>query len=176
MKWEVSTPPEGTIFTDDVLSLHLRLDTDADLSLVQLYADAAVDYAQDAMGCSLLPQTITATFYEHDHDKLFLPRGPITYIISATDTNEKDVTFRRETYGHADKLVPLVSFVAPLTVIYTAGYPDAAGIPAGIRAAILAHVGTLYDRRESVSDRANTVVPHSLDAFYAMKARRTSIG
>lgn len=190
----------------NLLAQHLRLDADnTDSALLALYLDAAVDYAQDAMATSLLSQTITAQFYIEDArneaytpyfspfsigtqwdsalcwnrqiPSLLLPRGPVSGIVSVTDGLGNNVTnFALTKVGTNDRLWVKTAYSYPLTIVYTAGYADGPSVPAAIRVAILAHVGTLYARRESVTDKALMTVPHSLKDFYALKSRRTPVG
>lgn len=102
-----------------------------------------------------------------------LPRGPVSAIVSVIDGKNANITGTNlERTPAGDRLRFNGPLAYPVVVTYTAGFPDAPSIPAGIRVAILTHVGTLYENRESVSTGAPKVVPHSLEDFYRLKSRR----
>jgi uncharacterized phiE125 gp8 family phage protein len=152
---------------------HLVLAGDA--AYVRELTAAAAEYAEEALGASLITRTITAEFYEGE--KLFLPRGPVMTVTSVTDAGGRAVGWRLERYGRSDLLVTTAAYTTPLTVVYTAGYGSGiTNVPADIRHAIRTHVATLYENRESVSDKAKMPVPHSLADFYRMKSRIVGIG
>jgi uncharacterized phiE125 gp8 family phage protein len=197
VRWTVTTPPAARPVEWATFKAHARLTGDDEQELGELYLDAAADYAAEAMGCSLMAQTITATFYTGE--PVILPRGPVIQIVSVTDarsivldddgnevTDEDGntvtdddghaLTYNRWKVGHSDRLRINGPFVTPLIVEYTAGYPTADAIPASIRQGILVHAATLYEQRESVSDRTKTPVPHSLADFYRLKSRHPGVG
>jgi uncharacterized phiE125 gp8 family phage protein len=186
VKYTVTTGPTGRPVDWATFKAHARLDSDDEQTIGETYLDAAADYAADALGGSLMAQTITAVYYAEDvpHPSPFhvvtcrptlpLPRGPVTAVTSVTDADGTAVTaYDLVRIGHSDRLRINVGWKAPLTVVYTAGYANAAAVPAAIRAAILMHAATLYENRESVSDRTKTPVPHSLADFYRLKSRNT---
>lgn len=203
MKYTVTTPPTGTLLDYKTIATHLRLDETEDIAYVNSLQDVAIDYAQDAMAVSILAQTITAVFTVNDVQPatrypmtlganyfgtaplqiyqsgmvIALPRGPMTAITSVTDAKGTAiVNYAIERQGYEDilRIAAAASFL--LTVVYVAGYADAAHVPPGIKQGILMHVGTLYENRESITDRPKTIVPHGLEAFYARKAHKTSVG
>jgi hypothetical protein len=205
MRWTVTTPPAGNILDWPTISTHLRLDETDDQSYIQsLIQPAAEEYAQDALSSSLLSQTITATYYVDDvmpatrypwsgfdasyygswtpqiyqyGSVVSLPRGPVTAISSIVDGQGRTISaYILERQGYLDLLRITASIVYPVTVVYVAGYPDAAHIPYGIKQAILCHIGTLYENRESVAEKNMTPVPHTLQEFYRIKARKIQVG
>jgi len=147
--------------------------------------DACTEYAENALDSSLLTRTITATYFEYHTTPLgffgydgyyprllLLPRGPVQSITSITDANGNVINFNWETYGNSDKLRMLSGYVAPLTVVYQAGYGDTAdNVPSDIRMAIRTHVATLFEQRGSTDEKAILAVPHSLEAFYQLRRR-----
>ena len=107
-----------------------------------------------------------------------LPRGPVSAVVSVADANGAAVAgceLERTPAGDRLRLTRAVT-AYPFVVTYTAGHASAAAIPATIRVAIRAHVGTLYERRESVSQKAAVAVPHSLESFYRLKRRTSGAG
>jgi uncharacterized phiE125 gp8 family phage protein len=102
-----------------------------------------------------------------------LPRGPVQSVLSITDGSGTAITrFALERTPAGDRVRFMGTAQYPVIVVYTAGYSSAAAIPASIRVAIMAHVGTLYANRESANAQNARVVPHSLEAFYKTKSRR----
>jgi hypothetical protein len=110
----------------------------------------------------------------------FLPlrRGPVAAVVSVTDANGRSITgYVLEASGRADRLRFNVALVYPVTVVYTAGGATAADVPAAVKLAILCHVATLYENRESVTTQGGMKgVPHSLEMFYRTRRRFTGIG
>ncbi|HEV7299252.1 MAG TPA: head-tail connector protein [Tepidisphaeraceae bacterium] len=177
-KWSVTTPPTTTPVSAGDAGYYLNLNEGGvdETFPLELMVAAAVEHAEDVMGTSLMPRTMLATFY--NGAPLLLPRGPLLEMIGVADGNENAVTDykvehvgRRRTY-----IVPAAGLTYPVSITYRAGYANAAAVPADIKLAILAHVGTLYENRESVSDKPKTPVPHSLEAFYRRKGRNVGIG
>jgi uncharacterized phiE125 gp8 family phage protein len=154
-------------------AIHLRQDDPSDRDYVNDLIEGCTQDAEDAMACSLLTRTVTAIF--NDGELPFLPRGPVQSVTSVTDAQGPITNFTLQGYGNADLLVLPTGFHGPLTVVYQAGYAaDATTLPAKFRNAIRLHVTTLYLNRASVSDRAQTPVPHSLELFWQRNNRGSS--
>jgi uncharacterized phiE125 gp8 family phage protein len=199
MKWTQSQPTPSAIWTTDQLAYHLRLDPDvaqqaSEQAFITDLQATAVEYAETAMGCSLLTRAVTATFYGpnaptnfgylYGHNwqhRLRLPRGPIlSGITSVTDANGTidSSKYHLEGEGSTDLLRITIGYVAPVTVVYTAGYGNtASSVPADIRQALRMHIGTLYENRESIGvGKSADAIPHSLQDFYRIKARNVPVG
>ena len=157
-QWTQSSPPTA-IWTAAQLAYHCAIDADlAATSDEQNYlADlqaAAVEFAETAMGCSLLTRTITAVFYSGPHAPAYtnivsdqgprlieLPRGPIHAITSATDSQGNAIAWQADGAANTDLIRLTAGYTPPLTVVYTAGYgAGATDPPADLRHAIRAHV------------------------------------
>jgi hypothetical protein len=167
-------PPTGRPVSWEELKVQRRLSTDAEKSLGEMYIDAASDYAEDAMSCTLMARTYLKTFY--NGERLTLPRGPLLGVVSVR--GHGDNADRPYDISHSGNLAEVVisgSVAYPVSVTYRAGHETAAAIPAGIRLCLLQHAATMHDNRESVSDRTKTPVPHSLADFYARKSRSTGV-
>ena len=195
MNW-TQTTPNAAIWTVEQLAYALRIDSDVSSQteeqdyLNDLQA-AAVEFAETLMGCSLINRTITATYFDRNmpallnyaygasgRHRLTLPRGPIVSISSVTDAKGllSSTLYDLEGEGCTDLLKIGVGYVAPLTVVYVAGFGAAASnVPADIRMAIRTHVATLYSQRASAGDRTISAVPHSLEAFYRSKSRTVCV-
>jgi uncharacterized phiE125 gp8 family phage protein len=154
---------------------HLRLDSDDEKSYVESLIDAATEYAEERLSTTLLERSRTQIFYDAE-PLIPLPRGPLVSITSVTDADDNEITnYELSRVGHSDRMTITGSFKAPLTIVYRAGYASAAAIPASIRLAILQHVATLFENRESVSDKTKLPVPHSLEDFYKLKSRGSKV-
>jgi uncharacterized phiE125 gp8 family phage protein len=175
MKWTVTTPAAALPVSTYDAMYHLRLDrTPADGNVLDRCIAAACDYARDALNSSLCVETITAVFYEGE--PIYLPRGPLVAVTSVTDSSGTSIGYEVYRVGNSDRLRLTQGFTAPLTVVYTSGYANAAAVPDSIKQAILCHAGTLYEHRESVTERGRTPVPHQLEAFYRIKRRSVGVG
>lgn len=163
--------PAGPITWPEA-KVHLRLDTDADQSYVESLIAAAVDYAETRLAAALNERTVSITFY--DGAPLILRPGPVTEVISVLDAAGAPVTYETRLEGLTTRIYPTSGGGAwPLTVNFTAQWTP---LPPSLRLAILQHVATMYENRESASDRTKTPVPHSLEAFYRAKSRDGGIG
>lgn len=174
MKWELTTSPVEQPVSYATAKSHLRLPNDADEEYVSLLIEAATDYAEVKMSASLVEREITATFYDGDigtDNVIRLPYGPVAAITSVFADQLEVTDYEQFRVGNSDRLKFTVTPSAPVVVIYDAGYGSASDVPAMIRQAILTHVGTLYEHRESVSAGSLVPVPHSLESFYSLKSR-----
>ena len=161
---------------------HLRLGGQAvDPPYIDGLIAAATDYAESAMACTLTARNRTETLYEargnpRGHP---LPYGPLIAVQSVTDADGSTVGsggYVLSRIGHTDRIRFTGSPAYPVTVVYRAGYATAVEVPAAIRQAILMHVATLYENRESVSEKGRTPVPHTLEEFYRLKSRTVGVG
>ena len=176
------TDPVVYPVTASQASNHLRLDDDFyDPDQLEGLIAAATDYAESAMGCTLIARDRTAVLYEPranagGHP---LPYGPLASVQSVTDAGGSAVpspAYVLARVGHTDRIRFTGSPAYPVTVVYRAGYATAGEVPASIRQAILMHVATLYENRESVAEKGRTPVPHTLEEFYRLKSRTVGVG
>lgn len=169
-------------------TVHSRFTETYDHDYVMDLIAGCTEDAEDQMNCSLLTRTVTATFFQHDRrqsylygytygntaDQLRLPRGPVQAITSVTDANGTILSsdYSLVTFGTADFLKLRRGFVPPLVVVYQAGYADTPDLlPVKFRNAIRTHVQTLYENRESISDKTMVAIPHSLELFWQRNNR-----
>ena len=175
------TPPTDYPVTVPQANAHLRIGgTDQDAYVEGLIA-AATDYAELSMGCTLVARDRTTVLSDARANATGhpLPHGPLASVQSVTDASGLTVSssaYVLTRVGHTDRVRFTGSPAYPLTVAYRAGYPTADAVPAGIRQAILMHVATLYENRESVSEKGRTPVPHTLDEFYRLRSRTVGVG
>lgn len=129
LRAELVAPPVDSVVSLGEAKAHLRVshdDEDAEIAAMIDAATAYLDGLEGVLGRALGPQTWRAVFAAGScTDRL--PIGPVI-------SRQADVTLDGET-----------------TVDFLAGYPD--GIPAPIRAAILLHIGSLYQHREQTAER-----------------------
>lgn len=158
---------------------HLRITTDqaTDAYLNQLI-DAATDYAELQTSSTLLPRQHVESYAAGEGVHL-IPRGPVISIDSVTDAKNTAVTgYTTRRVGRMLELTTPKVPTYPIAITYTAGYLQPAdNVPPSIRHAILMHVGTLFEQRESVATGTTVApVPHTLDAFYRLNGRNTGVG
>lgn len=182
MKWTQTQPGTPLLTLDEVME-HLRM-ADAqgqDAYLMTLVA-AATAHAEQAMQCSLLTRTVTATFYAGE--TMYLPRGPVQQVtaVQANGQTASPAAYSTEQYGHATLLryqsgtIQPLAAPAVLTVTYTAGYgDDPSGVPADLLSAVKCHVGLLFENREVAQDRTVTPVPF-LEDFYRLRSLEVGVG
>ena len=175
--WSIVEPPASRVVSPSLLRSHSRIDADATASGVSddylgMLIDAATTAAEDSMQTSLVPRTMQATFY--DGQPIDLPRGPVISITRITDANDAEVTeYQLVNIGNITRIKLKCDTAYPVTAIYRAGYPSA--VPADTSLAILTHAASMYENRESISDRTKVPVPHALEMFYCAKRRDTGV-
>ena len=166
--------------TSDPISLqeaktHLRVDHDDEDALINILKQAATEMAELHTGRSFVTQTRQMKLDYFPSGDICIQNGPLISI-SGTDTATSPNTLGITYYDDAEVLQTLSAseywvdsssniariifkdswpstYDMPNAVIvtYTAGYGDAASVPAAIRQAILLILGHLYENRESVS-------------------------
>lgn len=129
---------------------HLRVDFDDDDILIQSLIDAAVSHIDGPEGT--LGQAISAQTWAQEYDgflgDLVLPIGPVQSVVSVIHEGGAFEDYRllndgRGAFLRANGSAPS----GPVTVTFVTGYSE---VPAAIKAAILLHVGTLYEHRETM--------------------------
>lgn len=144
---------------------HLRVDTTDDDTLITALVWAATEAAEQHTGRALTPQAWQLTLDEFP-DALELTRLPAVSVTSITyaDTDGVDQTLAGSAYSldTADDfgfayIVPAYDTTWPdtrdqinaVTVVYQAGYADAASVPESIKAWIKLQVGAMFENREA---------------------------
>lgn len=147
------------------LAAHLRVSESS--PLLAEYLAAAVDYAETRLNAGLTLATRSATLYAADIGRpYYLRRGPVAEILAITAAGQALAASAYTLEG--DRLTVSTTAEAPIVVSYRSGWKVC---PPSIRAALLMHAATLYEHRESVTERERQPVPHTLDAFYAAHCR-----
>lgn len=154
---------------------HLNADDGEDMSKITALIMSARSLAEQETGRALLPQTWKKTLDEFP-DAIRLDNPPITAVSSVRylDVNAVWQTLDPATYvadfaSEPGWIVPAANRAWPATltqanvveVIYTAGYPDAASVPAAIKQWIKVVMRELYDNPAGAYDGRNLVLmPH----------------
>lgn len=143
----IIAPAELPVMLSDAKA-HLRVDFDDDDFLIGSMVNAATDYLDGwngILGRCLVTQTWTI---ERDEGCEFVSPFPQSELVS--EATADGVT----------------------TATFTSGYGDAAAVPASIKAAILLHVGTLYEYRSTMAERVSPtgayealIAPHRYVGF-----------
>lgn len=155
----ISTQP---ITYRDIKS-HLRLDSDDEKDYIELLISAAVAAAEKHTESLMTSRTITLTSYS-TQSRIYLPFGPVTSITSISDYSSNTITNYELEYDGTEAYVEInESFESPVTITYIAGY---ATLPADLKVAIMAHVGHLFNNRESVTAKTLDYVPLSTNSVY----------
>lgn len=158
--------------------LHLRVDDAADDSLINTLITSAREQCEHILGRSIMPQTweLVLNSFPADNSDIELLYPSIISItsvkyIDALTANE--VTLAANQYvldkdAEPGWLMPASGITWPDTldvtnavrIRYTAGYADAASVPAGIKNWIKLAVGVWYRNREAGVEAAIATLPH----------------
>lgn len=157
--------------------LHLRVDHNAEDTLIQALVTAAREQCEHILGRSIMPQTweLVLDTFPADGD-IELSNPPIISIASVKyiDANTgTEVTLASNQYA-LDKdsepgwLMPESGITWPATyaaanavrVRYQAGYADAASVPVSIKNWILLAIGVWYQNREAMAFNTLEKLPH----------------
>lgn len=177
------TPPAERPLTLAEVKAHLRVDHDEEDALIGGLLDAAVSHLdgwRGILGRCLVTQTWRQDFA--GWADLWLPFPDVQ---GATVTY-RDGAGAAQTVDTGDVLVEpwggrygvrfvsgwgfpalLTGGAAPVSVTVTAGFGGAEDVPWALKAAILLHVGTLYQHRETLAPAAQTSLTGVYEALIA---------
>lgn len=162
---ELTAPTVEPVSLAEV-KLHSRIGVDTDDALIAMYITSARQLAEQKTGRSLAPRTM-ARYYDEFPDSIELPKGPITSVDSLKYLNTIGVLTTLSSALYSLDATQLSSWIVPaygttwpstlttpnaVQIQYQVGYSSVT-IPASIKAWILLMVGTLYENRESASER-----------------------
>jgi uncharacterized phiE125 gp8 family phage protein len=172
----------------DECKLHLRIDSDDEDELIEMYLTAGVSHLDGAngwLGRSIVSQAWSQQFDAFAHDMLlnFSPVSSITSVVYL-DADGIEQTVNDDQYqlinGGSSPTVRFVNdFVLPttqtdlpvVTITFVSGYSDDTDeIPAAIKVAILLMVGDMYQSREAKVENTmmeNNTVRRLLDPYRA---------
>jgi len=159
MTLRLVTPPAAEPISLADAKLDLKVETTDDDVLIAAHIQAAREQAEHILGRSLMPQTWELLLDAFPADAIQLARSPVSAIVSVsyTDADGAEQTLDPADYTlDADNLpgwlLPAYGTSWPGTrdvinavrVRFTAGYADAAAVPAGVRAWMLLRLRHLY--------------------------------
>lgn len=169
------------------MKLHLKVEQDADDTLITTLISAATSYCQDFQHRAYITQT------RIDNYDRFPRWFPVSYppLISVTsivyiDTNGDQQTLAADQYrvdnvSEPGRITPAFSVSWPATrdvtnaviLTYSAGYGDAVDVPTRVKAAIKLLVAHWYEHREDVSDISVQQLPTAARSL--LWAERTDV-
>lgn len=148
---------------------HLRIDgyeSDAD---IDVWIQAAREWAENFTGRAFLPQAWDLKLDAFPCGAITLPKPPVTGVTSITyiDTAGASQTLASDRYttdlptgplAQPGRVVPAYGYSWPstravpnaVTVRFTCGYASADDVPAAIKQAIKVRLGTIYEHREGL--------------------------
>lgn len=177
----VTGPTAEPVSLTDVQS-HLRAPVDGeDAALIEAYVQAAREAVENETGRALMPQTwqLRLSDFPADNGAIYIPLPPLVSVTSIAITNAdgdaetiSGSLYQVETpsgpRAQAGYILPASGedwptvqedTIGAVRVTFSAGYTNAAAVPAALRAAILLIVGELYENREASAERALTEIP-----------------
>lgn len=159
--------PVGYPVTLDEAKQHLRVDQNDDDALIEAFIAAATDHLDGPdgiLGRAILPQTWREK-WDAFQPMFPLRFGPAGAIVSMTYTDSSGapqsiIDARLAASLGVWRVAPALGGSWPsgsdVSIEYAAGSAD---VPAPLKVAILLHVGSLYENRESISGKPMSVVP-----------------
>lgn len=159
---------------------HLRAGVGGtDATLIEAYLQAARETVENHTGRALMPQTWELRLPEFPVGPITLPVSPLMSITSlrytsaaGVDTLLDPTAYQVEASSGPTAQPALLWSAAGTTwpgtqldvraavrVRFQAGYPNAAAVPAALRAAILLVLGELYENREASAVKSPTEIP-----------------
>lgn len=161
------TPADGAVVSLDEAKLHMRVDSDEDDALITSLVQSATEHVERTLDLALLQQDWRQDFPGFG-DRLRLPLRPVdtsTIVVTYRDADDAQQTLATSVYRVATDATGTYVRLASgeswpstydrddaVSIEFTAGYGDAASVPAALKVAILLHVAFLYERRENHAD------------------------
>ena len=159
------TPPANPVLSLEEAKLHLRVEHDAEDSLISRIVDAATERCESFQLRSFVTQTWQLTLPRFPYGRrILLPRPPLQSVTSVvyTDSDDAEQTVAVADYRADVSAGSIILGVGdwPSTatdpdavrITYVAGYGnEGTDVPEAARAAILLLVGHLYENREAVT-------------------------
>lgn len=155
---------------------HLRVDASDEDTLITSLITAATETAEQITGRAIMPQTWQMWADTFD-DEIELTRVPVASVTSVSYVDDAGATTTLTSGTHyrlitddfsPARIVPAYGYTWPVprvmddavTVVYVAGYANAAAVPQPIKNWILLAIGTMYENREGevVTGSARTAV------------------
>lgn len=166
MPSKLITAPASEPITLSEAKLHLRVDNENEDLLITSLILAARERVEHLTGRALMQQTWEVSM-DCFQKVIRLPKPPllditsVKYIdLSGTEQTLPSTDYVVDAYSEPAKLTPAYGLSWPKTrpqdnavvIRYSAGYSNAAEVPASIKAWLKLTVGTMYAHRESIQD------------------------
>jgi uncharacterized phiE125 gp8 family phage protein len=179
----LDTPPAIDPVSLAEAKAHLRVDADADDTLIGSLIVAATEHAQQITSRAFITQTWDLWLDEWPKGGVIsVPRPPLQLVnsIKYYDTAGTEAPWAAALYypdytSEPGRIAPIYGGTWPTTALreqngvlvkFDAGYgDDAADVPEPIRLAMLGMIGHWYEHREAISDMKLADVPAFVDAL-----------
>lgn len=177
---------------------HLRVDHTADDTLIGTYIAAARTDCEEWTARAFVTQTWELVLDKFPADEILIPRPPLQSVTSIKYDDAEGIEqtlatteYLADTASQPGWVVPVVGGwpgstfegINSVRIRYVAGYlmPDSpadltSAIPASIKAAILVHLGRLYENREDVVVGTNATAMPIGTAEYLLRPFRVALG
>ena len=190
MSYSIITPATLKALTVQEVKDYLRVDSDAEDTLLGVLIDASTQMAESYLGRFLLT-TVIEEFYDFfpvyktgvdpfhgDRNIIFLSRGPVQSVASVKyidgNGDEQTVTasdYRADLVSEPSRIMPNEGWlgtkdtVNAVIIRYTCGYTQASDVPANIKMAMLLMIGEMYEKRMDSVHRLPTASEYLLNPY-----------
>lgn len=173
------SPPAGEPLTLAEMKTHLRVDHDGEDGLIAGVLAAAVRTVEARGGLALLSQQWRLALDAAPEETLVLPIAPCASIdaVSVIDADGASQAVDPHLYDAATGAPGRVRRTGPwpapgprldgVRIDFTAGYADAASVPAALKQAVMTLAAHFYETREAAREARVYAVPQSVDALIA---------
>jgi len=192
MELRLITAPTAEPVSMSDIQAHLRVGVDgSENAIIAAFLQAAREAVEGYTERALMPQTWQLRLMDFPDGAISIPNPPLVSVTSLAITNTAGAA---ETINGAEyqveaptgprawqgAILPAYETEWPdvqpdtlgaVRVTFTAGYANAAAVPAALRAAILLITGDMYENREASTEKAltaNPAVRRLLDPFRIM--------
>ena len=190
MSYTVITPATLEALTVQEVKDYLRVDSDAEDTLLGVLIKASTEMAESYLGRFLLT-TVIEEFYDFfpvyktgvdpfrgDRNIIYLSRGPVQAVASVKyiDGNGDEITvnasdYRTDLVSEPSRIFPEHGWygtkdtVNAVIIRYTCGYTQASDVPANIKMAMLLMIGEMYEKRMDTVHRLPTASEYLLNPY-----------
>lgn len=179
MGWKVTTKPVKEIYTLQEVKDYLRVDDNAEDTLISTLITASREAAENYLNQALISQTITEKLDRLVDSTIYLSVSPLISVTSFEykDSQDTTQTFPSSKYvvdtfqepariklAYSQSWPTTYGNINDVTITYTAGYDtEPSGVPANIKQAILLMIGDAYDNRQDYVKKLPTASQYLLD-------------
>ena len=181
--YKVTTGPASEPISTSEAKTYLKVDNSTDDSLITALIQAARESCEKYLQMALISQTITERFNGFQNYGLRLSISPLISVTSVSylDSGGGSQTLSTDYYGVADYEKPPLIYLKygqtwpvvysqqdAVTVVYLAGYADAAAVPALIKTAMYMILSEWYNNRQDSIRNLPTAAQFFLDQYRIM--------